>query len=77
MNLWRSVPLSDNCSGGFGRTPVSIVIYLGCTVYPFWGGSDGGHYSVDYLMLSTHLIGAIKELKAEVDSLKNVSHSHS
>jgi len=40
-------------------------------------GSDGGHYSVDYLMLSTHLIGAIKELKAEVDSLKNVSHSHS
>ena len=40
-------------------------------------GSADGHYSVDYLMLTAHLVGSIKELKAEVDSLKNVSHSHS
>ena len=40
-------------------------------------GSANGHYSVDYVMLTAHLIGAIKELKTEVDLLKNVSHSHS
>ena len=39
-------------------------------------GSVDGHYSVDYVMLTAHLIGAIKELKEEVDALKNVSHSH-
>lgn len=37
---------------------------------------SNGKYSMDYSKLTVHLVGAIKELKAEVDALKNVSHSH-
>ena len=33
-------------------------------------------YSLKYGIITAHLVGAIKELKAEIDALKNVSHSH-
>ena len=34
-------------------------------------------YGIMYGDITAHLVGAVKELKAEIDALKNVSHSHS
>jgi hypothetical protein len=78
MNVTQTSMSEDNTVITGSRVEIGFIAQ---DVLPYvpeivMSGSVGGHYSVDYAMLTTHLVGAIKELKAEVDALKNVSHSH-
>jgi len=78
MNVTQTSMSEDNTVITGSRVEIGFIAQ---DVLPYvpeivMSGSVGGHYSLDYAMLTTHLVGAIKKLKAEVDALKNVSHSH-